>query len=84
MTVSMHEAKTHLSRLVKKAGEGEEIIVTNRGQPVAAITSYSPETPSRKPGFFKTTRPMCSGKEWQRMKNEVLEDFDGKTSPSAP
>jgi len=31
-TVSMHEAKTHLSRLIK-----EEFIVTNNGKPVARV-----------------------------------------------
>lgn len=31
-TVSMHEAKTHLSRLVK-----EEFIITNNGRPVARV-----------------------------------------------
>ncbi|MBZ2195337.1 type II toxin-antitoxin system Phd/YefM family antitoxin [Occultella gossypii] len=31
-TVSMHEAKTHLSRLIK-----EEFIVTNNGRPVARV-----------------------------------------------
>ncbi len=82
MIVSMHEAKTHFSRLVKRANEGEEIIVTNRGEPVAAIAPYIRENPSRESGFFKATRPMCSGKEWRRMKNEILEDFDQKASSS--
>ena len=33
MPVSMHEAKTHLSRLVK-----EEFVITNNGEPVARVT----------------------------------------------
>ena len=36
-TVGSFEAKTHLSRLLKDVEKGEEIIITNRGRPVARI-----------------------------------------------
>lgn len=45
-TVSMHEAKTHLSRLVK-----EEFIVTNNGKPVARVTPI-PESTGSRVGFL--------------------------------
>ncbi|MGZ8783719.1 MAG: type II toxin-antitoxin system Phd/YefM family antitoxin [Gaiellaceae bacterium] len=45
--VNMHEAKTNLSKLVKRAAAGEEIIVANAGEPVARIVAY--EAPGRKP-----------------------------------
>ena len=32
-TVNMHEAKTHLSRLVKAAAEGEPFIIARAGKP---------------------------------------------------
>lgn len=35
--VNIHEAKTHLSRLVDDAGEGETIIMAKAGKPVAAL-----------------------------------------------
>lgn len=38
-TVSVHEAKTHLSRLLKRVQAGEEIIITNRGEQVAKISA---------------------------------------------
>jgi prevent-host-death family protein len=37
-TVNMHEAKTHLSRLVAQAAEGEEIVIAKAGRPVAKLT----------------------------------------------
>jgi prevent-host-death family protein len=37
--VSVHEAKTHLSRLLKKIEAGEDIVITSRGKPVATLTS---------------------------------------------
>jgi prevent-host-death family protein len=36
-TVNIHEAKTHFSDLVKRAHEGEEIIVARAGKPYARL-----------------------------------------------
>jgi prevent-host-death family protein len=41
-TVSMHEAKTHLSRLVK-----EEFIITNNGTPVARVVPLAARATGR-------------------------------------
>jgi len=35
--INIHEAKTHLSRLVEDAGNGEEIIIAKAGKPVARL-----------------------------------------------
>jgi prevent-host-death family protein len=37
MQVNIHQAKTHLSRLLVQAQEGEEIIISNAGKPVARL-----------------------------------------------
>jgi prevent-host-death family protein len=36
-TVNVHEAKTHLSRLLKRVGAGEEIVIVKAGKPVARL-----------------------------------------------
>jgi prevent-host-death family protein len=36
-TINIHEAKTHLSRLVEEASEGEEIVIAKAGKPVARL-----------------------------------------------
>ena len=36
-TVNIHEAKTHLSRLVERAGAGEEILIAKAGKPIARL-----------------------------------------------
>lgn len=36
--VSIHEAKNTLSRLVKRAAAGEEILIASRGKPIAMLT----------------------------------------------
>ena len=38
-TVNMHEAKTHLSRLVEKAAKGEPFIIAKAGKPMVKVTA---------------------------------------------
>lgn len=40
-TVNMHEAKTHLSRLVEQAAKGEPFIIAKAGRPVAKVIPLS-------------------------------------------
>ena len=53
-TVNMHEAKTHLSRLVKAAAEGEPFIIARAGKPVVKVTAVdAPDVgPDRRLGFL--------------------------------
>jgi len=40
--VNMHEAKSSLSRLVKRAAAGERILIANHGKPVAMLSRIPP------------------------------------------
>jgi prevent-host-death family protein len=51
--VSIHEAKTHFSRLVARAEKGEEIVVRRGATPVAKIVGYHAPTTPRRPGSLK-------------------------------
>ena len=51
--VSIHEAKTHFSRLVARAEAGEEIVVRRGPTPVAKIVAYQRPTVERVPGALK-------------------------------
>lgn len=51
--ITIHEAKTNLSRLVRRAEAGEEIILARGSKPVAKIVPLSPPPPKRRvPGRF--------------------------------
>lgn len=52
-TVNIHEAKTHLSRLVERVENGEEITIGRAGRPVARLVPYTTETAPRKPGLWR-------------------------------
>ena len=42
MEVGVHEAKTHLSRLLRRVSAGEEIVITSGGEPVARLVAVEP------------------------------------------
>jgi prevent-host-death family protein len=44
--VGMHEAKTHLSRLVEQAEAGEDIVIQRNGKAVARLVPIVEEPPS--------------------------------------
>ena len=41
-TVNVHEAKTHLSRLLERVERGEEVVIARAGKPVARLTPVAP------------------------------------------
>jgi prevent-host-death family protein len=61
--VSVHEAKTHLSRLIESVLAGEEVIITRRDQPVVRLLAVEPERKSR---AFGTAKGIV----------EIADDFD--------
>lgn len=48
--VNVHDAKTHLSRLLDQAHAGEEIILAKAGKPYARLMPLATEPPRRQPG----------------------------------
>ena len=61
--VNIHEAKTHLSRLVERVEAGEEIVIARAGRPIARLVPYRARTKPRTPGLWR-------GQGW------IAEDFD--------
>jgi prevent-host-death family protein len=62
--VGMHEAKTNLSQLVERALEGEEIVLTRRGEPAVRLV------PERTGGGFASLAGVWEGRV------RVADDFD--------
>ena len=49
-TVNIHEAKTHLSRLLRRVMNGEEIIIAKAGKPIAVLSPIREPLARRVPG----------------------------------
>jgi prevent-host-death family protein len=54
-TVNIHEAKTHLSKLIAKAAKGEPFIIAKAGKPMVRVTAIDEPAPKkqRRIGFMK-------------------------------
>ena len=50
--VNVHQAKTHLSRLLAQVEAGEEIVIARRGEPVARLVACKPRG-RRQPDILK-------------------------------
>ena len=51
--VTIHEAKTNLSRLLQRASNGEEIIISRGSKPVARLVPVGEIKGKRQPGSLK-------------------------------
>jgi len=61
--VNVHEAKTHLSRLIEEALAGEEIIIARGNEPVVRLVLVESARPQRTLG-------------WAKGQIRMAEDFD--------
>jgi antitoxin (DNA-binding transcriptional repressor) of toxin-antitoxin stability system len=52
-TITIHKAKTQLSRLIEKACRGEEIVIARGKQPVVKLVAIAGKRGDRKPGAWK-------------------------------
>ncbi|MBZ5522339.1 MAG: type II toxin-antitoxin system prevent-host-death family antitoxin [Acidobacteriia bacterium] len=52
-TVTIHQAKTNLSRLIEQACEGEEIVIARGPKPVARLVPISGTKGRRQPGALR-------------------------------
>lgn len=60
---NIHDAKTHLSQLIKRVTEGEEIIIAKAGIPMVKMVRYEGSKKPRQPGAL-------------RGKVKIADDFD--------
>jgi prevent-host-death family protein len=49
-TVNIHEAKTHLSKLLRRVMNGEQIIIAKGGKPIAVLSPIEAMPARRVPG----------------------------------
>jgi prevent-host-death family protein len=52
-TVNIHDAKTHLSRLIQQVEQGEEVVIARAGHPVARLMPLQKRSGPRKPGAWR-------------------------------
>lgn len=78
-TVSIHEAKTHLSRLIQQALDGEEIVIANRNEPMVRLEVVREKQPVRRFGGLKSLI-LEMGPSF----DEPMQDFEDYAPQSLP
>lgn len=68
LDVNIHEAKTHLSRLIERVEQGEEVTIMRSNVPVAKLVAAKPSGVKRELG-------------WARGEFTVPDDFDAPLPP---
>lgn len=79
-TINIHEAKTHLSRLVDEAEKGDSFIIAKAGKPKVLVTRLNESAETVKPqriGFMKGmyTLPENYWEVDRQMDEEILKMF---------
>jgi prevent-host-death family protein len=74
-TVGVHEAKTHLSRLLERVAAGEDIVITRRGEVVARIVADGPSTRRRRLGAAAHEGPIPE-EFYEPLPDEILRYFE--------
>jgi prevent-host-death family protein len=52
VTVNIHEAKTHLSKLVDRAASGETVVIAKAGKPLVRVSALDAPVEPRRLGFL--------------------------------
>jgi prevent-host-death family protein len=74
-SVNIHEAKTHLSRLLVRVMAGEEVIIAKAGKPVARLVPYNELPEDRLPGTAEGDI-MLSPDFYEPLPEETLKGFE--------
>lgn len=78
MTITnIHQAKTHLSKLIERVQEGEEIIIGKAGKPVAKLVPYHEDRTPRKPGG-RWKGKIWMAKDFDELPEDVAAAFRGE------
>ncbi len=76
-TVNIHEAKTHLSKLVEEASRGEPFVIARAGKPIVKVTALSAPSGAemRRLGFLEGRISVPD--DFDRMGSQEIEQLFG-------
>jgi prevent-host-death family protein len=77
--VNIHEAKTHLSRLIEEAAKGEPFIIAKAGKPMVRVASIETESlrAPRRFGFLAGQISVPADFDTM-MQEEIIAMFEGE------
>lgn len=73
INVNIHEAKTHLSRLLERVAAGEQVVISKAGKPVADLVAHRPNPVT----FGTLAGRMDVPEDWEQTDEEIAALFYG-------
>jgi prevent-host-death family protein len=73
--VNIHEAKTHLSRLLQRVESGEEVVISRAGRPIARLVAYHGLATPRRAGAWRGRVRLAS--DFDHLPPEIERAFRG-------
>jgi prevent-host-death family protein len=77
--VTIHTAKTTLSKLIEQAHAGEEVVIARGDMPVARLVPIAARAPRRKPGTLRGLVKVPKA-FFEPLPEEEIDAWDGNTS----
>ena len=81
MEVNIHEAKTHLSRLLQRVAAGEEVTIARAGVPVARLVPVEPKKQKIRPLGMDRGRVWLADDFNAPLPDDLLKEFYGGELP---
>ena len=75
MTATIHQAKTHLSKLIQRALAGDEVVIAKRDQPLVRLQPLNQTRRSRVGGLKHWKAGEPNGFDGSKIEREVQSDF---------
>jgi prevent-host-death family protein len=75
--INIHEAKTHLSKIVDEVAAGAEVIIAKAGKPMARLSPISAPPRPKKLGLLKGKIKVTDDFN-EPLDDEVIADFEGR------
>ncbi len=83
-SVNVLDPKTHLSALLARVEQGEEIVIARAGVPVAKLVLIPPARNPRVPGVWKGKFNLPIEREWEESDRILLDLFEESLSQDNP
>lgn len=77
-TINIHEAKTHLSRLVEKAAEGEAFVIAKAGKPMVKVIPLKPLKQNKQKRLGFMSGQINVPDDFDRMGDSEIEQLFGE------
>jgi prevent-host-death family protein len=72
---NIHDAKTHLSRIIERVEHGEEVIISRAGTPVAKVVPLARKRPRTGRGMLRGSLKLTAGWDSAETNAAIAADF---------